>query len=52
MYSPNLSYSFVKIYNEPGTYLLATDLVQNLSTKIEKRIEIITTINGLYHKFV
>lgn len=46
VYSPNLSYSFVKISNTPGIYLLATDLVPNLNTKIEKPIEIVTTIKG------
>lgn len=48
VYSSNLSYSFVKIQDTPGTYLLATDLVQNLSNKIEKPIEIIITIEGKY----
>jgi len=46
VYSPNLFYSFVKIQNTFGVYLLATDLVDNLSTKIEKTIEIITTVKG------
>lgn len=48
VYSPNLSYSFIKIHNTPGIYLLATDLVQNLSAKIEKPIEIIVNIKGIY----
>jgi isoleucyl-tRNA synthetase len=48
VYSPNLLYSFIKIQDTPGTYLLATDLVQNLSIKIEKSIEIITTIEGKF----
>lgn len=49
VYSANLSYSFIKIHDESGIYLLATDLVSNLSMKIEKSIEIITTIKGMYH---
>lgn len=48
VYSPILSYSLVKIHDLPGTYLLATDLVQSLSVKIEKPINIITTIKGLF----
>lgn len=48
VYSPNISYSFVKIQDNSGTYLLATDLVPSLSIKIEKSIEIITTIEGMY----
>lgn len=47
VYSPNLSYAFVKINDTPGVYLLAADLVQNLSSKIEKPIEIITEIKGM-----
>lgn len=47
VYSPNLLYSFVKIHDTLGIYLLATDLVDNLSTKIEKSIEIITTVKAL-----
>ncbi|XP_060838287.1 isoleucine--tRNA ligase, mitochondrial [Rhopalosiphum padi] len=46
VYSPNLLYSFVKNPGTLGIYLLATDLVDNLSTKIEKPIEIITTVKG------
>lgn len=52
VYSPNLSYSFVKIHDTHGIYLLASDLIQNLSTKIGKSIEIITSIKGIYHKLV
>lgn len=48
VYSPILSYAFVKIHDTPGTYLLATDLVQNLSAKIGKSIDIIIEINGMY----
>lgn len=48
VYSPNLSYSFVKIHDTHGVYLLATDLIHNLSTKLEKPIEIITKIKGMY----
>jgi len=52
IYSPDLSYSFIKIQDTPGAYLLATDLIQNLITKLEKPIDIITTIKGMNHKFV
>jgi len=52
VYSPNLLYSFVKIPGTLGIYLLATDLVDNLSTKIEKPIEIITTVKGMYYKLI
>lgn len=52
VYSPNLLYSFVKIQDTPGVYLLATELVDNLSTKIEKPIEIITTVKGMCHKLI
>lgn len=48
VYSSNLSYSFVKIHDIPGLYLLATDLIQNLSTKLKKPIEIITSFKGKY----
>lgn len=47
VYSPNLFYAFVKIHDTPGVYLLAADLVQNLSSKIGKPIEIITEIKGM-----
>ncbi|XP_060879352.1 isoleucine--tRNA ligase, mitochondrial [Metopolophium dirhodum] len=46
VYSPNLLYSFVKIQDTLGVYLLATELVENLSAKIGKPIEIITTIKS------
>lgn len=46
VYSSNLLYSFVKILDIPGIYLLATDLIQNLSAKIEKSISIISTFEG------
>lgn len=52
MYSPNLLYSFVKIHDTPGIYLLAADLVDNLRTKIEKPIEIITTVKGMHCKLI
>lgn len=50
VYSSNLSYSFVKIQDIPGSYLIATDLIQNLSTKIKKSFEIITTFKGKYYE--
>lgn len=47
VFSSSLSYSFVKISYTPGIYLLASDLVQNLSSKIQRPIEIIKTIKGM-----
>jgi len=52
VYSPNLLYSFVKIHDTYGIYLLATDLVDSLSIKIEKSIETIITVKGMYHKLI
>jgi len=52
VYSPNLLYSFVKIQDTLGVYLLATELVENLSAKLGKPIEIITTLKGMYHKLI
>ncbi|XP_050536213.1 isoleucine--tRNA ligase, mitochondrial isoform X3 [Daktulosphaira vitifoliae] len=46
VYSPVLNYSLVKITGISDTYLLASDLITNLSTKLKKNIKIITTFKG------
>lgn len=52
VYSSNLLYSFVKIHDTSGIYLLATDLIKYLSAKINKSIEIVSTFKGRYHTFI
>ncbi|XP_050428202.1 isoleucine--tRNA ligase, mitochondrial isoform X2 [Adelges cooleyi] len=46
VYSPTMNYSLVKITDLCGTYLLATDLVDNLSAKLEKPIRVVVTLKG------